>query len=421
MTNWDNISDLHPTIFTMANTLTKYLNGSITHPDTNTKQQIWYDAFEENWNGDLNILPKTIVNARTFARIKSKEIYDRCLKYFYQSYDIPDSGTNFYPQEYKLPTTHEDFCRGAHIPHILAAAMENIWLHQLQDLLHYPVALAYACVDQGHLQFLQYLEANYGVDVSRLQNFYSGKGLAMDIAAYHNDLDMPVLTLSAAAHGHFRIIKWLAENRLEGCTSHGLLNALNKGHIEIVEYMENHFGVEFKARAMELAAMDGHFNTIKFLHERRQVQCTTDAMNYAATYGHLEIAKYLHIYREEGCTLKAMNYAATHRHFEIVKVLHKYRSEGCTKTAMPLLSLAMDEAAARGHLCIIEFLHENRSEGCTARAIDEASTNGFLDIVQFLRENRSEGYTATAIEKANKNGHTQVISYLLEDQFAIEK
>jgi len=68
-----------------------------------------------------------------------------------------------------------------------------------------------------------------------------------------------------ASYGHLEIVKWLHENRTEGCTTY----------------------------AMDWAAYNGHLETVKWLHENRTEGCTKYAINNATNNGHLEIVKYI--------------------------------------------------------------------------------------------------------------------------------
>ena len=54
--------------------------------------------------------------------------------------------------------------------------------------------------------------------------------------------------------------------------------------------------------AMDYASQNGHLNVVKFLHENRNEGCTTCAMDYASENGHLDVVKFLHENRTEGCT-----------------------------------------------------------------------------------------------------------------------
>lgn len=51
---------------------------------------------------------------------------------------------------------------------------------------------------------------------------------------------------------------------------------------------------------MDLAAANGYLNIVKWLHENRTEGCTVFAMNHAACCGYLDIVKWLHENRTEG-------------------------------------------------------------------------------------------------------------------------
>ena len=135
---------------------------------------------------------------------------------------------------------------------------------------------------------------------------------------------------------------------------------------------------------MDYAAQQGHLEVVKWLHENRTEGCTTKAMNWAAENGHLEVVKWLHENRTEGCTTQAMDWASCNGHLNVVKWLHENRTEGCTIKAM-------NWAAHNGHLEVIKWLHENRTEGCTVNAMNWAVHNGHLEVIKWLHANRIEG------------------------------
>jgi ankyrin repeat protein len=184
----------------------------------------------------------------------------------------------------------------------------------------------------------------------------------------------------AAGIGHLEVVKWLHENRQEGCTK----------------------------TAMDAAAWNGHLEVIKWLHENRKEGCTKKAMDYAAENGQLEVVKWLHENRQEGCTTDAMDWAATRGFLEVVKWLHQNRNEGCTTDAMNL-------AAENGYLEVVKWLHLNRKEGCTTKAMNMAARNGHLEVVKWLHQNRQEGCTTDAMNLAAEKGHQEVIKYLREN------
>ena len=77
-------------------------------------------------------------------------------------------------------------------------------------------------------------------------------------------------------------------------------------------------------KAMDYAAKKGRLDVVKWLHDNRKEGCTTRAMNKAAKNGHVEIVKYLHENRTEGCTTDAMTWAAMNGRLNVVKWLKEH-------------------------------------------------------------------------------------------------
>ena len=90
------------------------------------------------------------------------------------------------------------------------------------------------------------------------------------------------------------------------------------GYLDGIVYNTN---LTFSKKAMNWAAENGHLDVVKWLHENRQEGCTRMAMNNAAENGHLGMVKWLHNNREEGCTMYAMNWAAAAGHLHVVNWL----------------------------------------------------------------------------------------------------
>lgn len=80
----------------------------------------------------------------------------------------------------------------------------------------------------------------------------------------------------------------------------------------------------FSIKAMDFAAYKGYLEVVKYLHENRKEGCSVWAINVAAREGHLEVVKYLHENGKE-CTTYAMNWAAFQGQLEIVKYLREGR------------------------------------------------------------------------------------------------
>jgi len=127
----------------------------------------------------------------------------------------------------------------------------------------------------------------------------------------------------------------------------------NWHNLEIIKsFYRLNISYNYSEKHLDYAASLGNLEVIKWLHENRQEGCTINAMNWAAYNGYIEVVKWLHENRKEGCTIKAMDYAAENGHLEVVKWLHENRKEGCTIRAM-------DNAAYYGHIEVVKWLNDN--------------------------------------------------------------
>eukprot|EP01133_Synstelium_polycarpum_P017751 gene17751-21171_t len=202
---------------------------------------------------------------------------------------------------------------------------------------------------------------------------------------------------NAAKNGSLEIVKYLHDNRSEGCTVNAIDGAAKMGHLDVVIYLSENRTEGCTTRAIDKAASRGHLDVVKYLSEHRTEGCTENAMDKAAKHNHLNIVEYLHSHRTEGASENAMDYASMNGHLSIVQFLHRSRSEGCTEAAMDL-------AAANGHMSVVQFLHQSRSEGCTTAAMDDAAMCGDIDMMSWLHTNRSEGCSKMACDYASYCG-----------------
>ncbi|OQR93449.1 hypothetical protein THRCLA_08446 [Thraustotheca clavata] len=362
------ISDLRPFILALAGALTQYFDDEYTPKlDPAEAQKIWADAFQMDWNGDFNLLPKTTLTTRTISCIHSRLTYQRFINYFeFNQISLPKSifYNEYFQHANQVPN---NITRRIVVSAIDAAPMEHCW-DECHDLLPSPVALASAAIVGGHLKLLKILRDDYGVNPARLC-YIPNHGYAMGIAAFNGDVNMiqylhangsQACTIEAmnlaAREGHLDVVMWLFENRTEGCITSALRNAKEKNHTKIVTYLTHRQDMKWD---LDIAALHGNLDVVRKLHELGG-SCTSAAMDNAAANGHFEIVKYLHVHRSEGCTTNAM-----------------------------------DLAAARGHVRVVKYLNENRMEGCTKNAIEYAAANNYFEVVRYLDENCQIGLDQT--------------------------
>jgi len=102
----------------------------------------------------------------------------------------------------------------------------------------------------------------------------------------------------AASGGHLAVMRWLHENRSEGCSSHGAMDdAASGGHLAVVEWLHATYGASYFLEcipsAMNNAARKGHLAVLEWLHANFPVNrggngITHEALDYAAGSGQLE-------------------------------------------------------------------------------------------------------------------------------------
>ncbi|OQS05421.1 hypothetical protein THRCLA_20622 [Thraustotheca clavata] len=174
-------------------------------------------------------------------------MYQQCKKYF-------QNGSLFFNKFYVDDNSLPCSLNGVQVVDILAAAMENLWLDELHDMLQYPIALVQAAIFYCNLRFLQYLVANHDIDLTRLENIliFPSIFFTLDFVARLGHFDMlkylykagikkcTVKAMNNAARkSHFKIVKWLYENTTNGCSADILGSVLIKGHMKIVEYLQS--------------------------------------------------------------------------------------------------------------------------------------------------------------------------------------
>ncbi|OQS01802.1 ankyrin repeat [Thraustotheca clavata] len=142
---------------------------------------------------------------------------------------------------------------------------------------------------------------------------------------------------------------------------------------------------------MDYAAEHGHLSIVKFLHDNRTEGCTTKAMDYASGGGHLDVVKFLHENRTEGCSTLALSYALDNHHWndyfeiaakygqmDIIKYIHENQSE-------EFPSRAIDFAAKNGQFDVVKYLVENQIKFFPDYTIKNALNNGYTEIAEFLQ------------------------------------
>ncbi|DAZ98783.1 TPA: hypothetical protein N0F65_003999 [Lagenidium giganteum] len=231
----------------------------------------------------------------------------------------------------------EVVCRNANIQH-LAHIVERIndYLDNLDAWFDHSER---AC-KRGYVRLLRRLEAR---ERARHDPFeYSHKRLV-----YYFDRCMCL----AAEHGHLDVIEWIDQYR-GGISKNVIRVAAATGQVEILEWLSCCRAAKDDTTelAMDEAASRGQLEAVRWLHENRTEGCTENAMKRAAAHGHVDVLQFLHDHRTEGCTQEALEAAVAQDQLAAVQRLCSHRHE------VHVTEVAIERARANGHVDVVAFL-----------------------------------------------------------------
>jgi hypothetical protein len=97
-------------------------------------------------------------------------------------------------------------------------------------------------------------------------------------------------------------------------------DAAKNGRLDIVEWLHLK-GLNASTGAMDRAATDDHLKVVKFLNENRSEGCTLIAFRSAVRNNHLEVVQFLFEHRRADCTEVSIDPVACKRSIELLKWL----------------------------------------------------------------------------------------------------
>jgi hypothetical protein len=429
-------TEIRDRILDSTDILTQYLNNygryqhHLIHNSPQLSIDVWKTALTSNWDGPLSNLPRryipTIHNGLDL--VKNRSMYLRLCEAFPE--DVWEY-TTFEPcDSRKRPELPDDFPAFDSYYGLIHIAMRNEWFDLIGLNNICPFKLYEWATSGVHWKLFEHLRvegfcSDHESFNELMRNFvwsaarHGYLDLLKELHAmevYDNDFTREAMDY-AAYGGHLDVVKFLRENRGEGCSNlaqeyasffgyfdifvyihdqypvygvnSGSFAAIKGGSLRIFEYICNHSSYTIKPYAVRLAAEFNALDILRLMYTRAPELFTPFVISAACSLGHLEVVKFLHELDLAGWSTSGMDAAGFGGSLELVKFLHENRSEGCT-------TRAMNNAASSGFLDIVEFLHKNRTEGCTVEAVDFAAQDGYLEVVKFLMENRTEGCTVRA-------------------------
>lgn len=218
--------------------------------------------------------------------------------------------------------------------------------------------------------------------------------------------------------GVLELVKYLHANGFESSRD-PMVEAAEHGHLNILQYLFDNIPDKGNSdTVMDVAAQNNHLDIVKWLHENRNDGCSERAIPLAASNGHLNMVKWLDANRPEFKRHKineinddqstdpvyAMDLAADGGYLEVIMFLHEQRQENGT-------SFALDQALANGYLDVARWLHEQLDLKWTPMGVYLAAANGHCAVLDFLVSIQPD---LTCDESAVMKAASQDLFHLIE-------
>ncbi|EFA84506.1 hypothetical protein PPL_02541 [Heterostelium album PN500] len=192
----------------------------------------------------------------------------------------------------------------------------------------------------------------------------------------------------ACQFGRLEVVKYLHENRSEGCTAKALNSAILNGHLGVVRFLmekrSEQFGLADREQAIQTAAKLGKLEIVKLFVEEfncepllaKNVQCCFDE---SSQRGHLAVIKYLYSkYPEQISIEKSLSYAISIDQFDIVDYLDRIKKQKRAKVsssagAIPFYNRDQSNSSNNNN-----NVKDNNSSNQTTLSTTTTSTNDYI-------------------------------------------
>ncbi|EFA75784.1 hypothetical protein PPL_10839 [Heterostelium album PN500] len=224
---------------------------------------------------------------------------------------------------------------------------------------------------------LKRVVANYGLDGGQIFSTvkYLMENTKQDISN--------TLIDDAAKKGLIEVVKYLIENTTATTYTSITMDAVaGHGDLEFLKQLHNKH-MNCTAKAMHRAAENGHIEVVRFLHENRTEGCRVYTMEKVVANVDFDVFKYLFENRKElDIPAKTMDYFAKYKDSSALQWLKDNSTLQCSHEAY---LNAIDKA----NLPIIKWIRENTSLPFPSNLLEYATKleNSDLKIVQYLLDN----------------------------------
>ncbi|KAK1937790.1 putative ankyrin repeat protein [Phytophthora citrophthora] len=210
----------------------------------------------------------------------------------------------------------------------------------------------------------------------------------LELSSYEFEADL--MDIAVAHTKGVDVMNWLLVNHVgmeKKVSSWALRLAAYNGEVVKMKWLHTHGFRGFSCTTADDAACAGNANVLRFLVENRREGCSSQALDQAAMHGHIEVVRYLFSFihgrsetERQRVTARAsfaMTKAAMCGHAEVVGFLGR-------RQVTPLSHTLLD-VVATGELQVLKELCRYSNEGCLVEARKQAKLLGHTDMAAFLR------------------------------------
>ncbi|KAL2917697.1 hypothetical protein HK105_202570 [Polyrhizophydium stewartii] len=294
---WDRMpAEIQNKILAAAGPFTGFTAGFLLTADLcglpkQQQLQVWQDAIDVDWQGNLDMLPPL------HKRITSLNVHKRS---FFSR--IKDSQ---YPMDLAIVCIRNDWADllDFGVPDALAraaAAEDAVWLLDdlinLKKLVQPSLTLVKEAASRGRLNAVRFLAnrlpaRSWTSDIGSQAAESGNLDLVVWLRKHHNESLDEMAFHYAAWRNHTHIVRWLANNTRLGCSSTTITGAVKNNNLEMVELLVKRFPRIFDQRETDLALNASEIGMIEWLDKRGLVD-TGELVFHLLSMGKTDMAEW---------------------------------------------------------------------------------------------------------------------------------
>lgn len=218
---------------------------------------------------------------------------------------------------------------------------------------------------------------------------------------------------SAASNGFLETVKWLYENRKEGCTCKAIDDSCTNGYYETMHWLIHNTQAQYTQKAIDGSVSNGHHKIVQVLLSYGNIP-SIEAVEIACFRNYGETLEILFnsgikfsrnalfaLCRTGNCTL-------------VEKLLTNKDSlvDTMDPTCITVRTLCWWYACTNGHTSVLKVLYSNIGSEDEYYGMDYASANGHVDVVEWIYDNTNNYSLQSAEKYAKKYNRSTILSWI---------